>query len=286
MFPPIPESTIRAARLSYGKGNVYLRLGDQINKLISKFDPDLLMIQLDAYMGTLLAALTIIQYVEGLTDTELSESLHRRIDLRYALHLPNPGPRLEPFVLCSFRQKVLKNDQYCLLLEEMFKVLHPILGANELNKDLNICRMIKSICMNMIQASVMDAMFHAIEALSASHFTWLSQVAASHWYERYSQSLLLLDSSLSIRQKEYSVDDLRADIEYLLQAADQSNSQKINEVPEIKLLRERLDQLLHYKPENQCAYCFKNSFERRLALNSIDKNSTQAQQRSALKKTS
>lgn len=277
MFPPIPQSTIRAARVSYGKGNVYLRLGDQVNKLISKFDPNLLAIHSDGYEGTLLAAITIVQFVEGLTDIELSESLSSRIDLRYALHLPYPGPRLDPFVLCSFRQKVLKNRQCCLLQEEMFKVLCPVLGANEPNKDLNICKVINSICMNTIRASVVEAMFHAIEALSANHFTWLSRVAAPHWYERYSPSLSLLDSSLSIRQKEYSTDDLRLDIEYLLQAADRSNSQKINEVPEIKILRDRLDQLLHYRPENQCAYCFNNSFERRLALNSANKNSSQAQ---------
>src|SRR5690349_13620404 len=273
MFPPIPQSTIRAARLSYGKGNVYLRMGDQVNKLISKLDPNLLAIHSDGYEGTLLAAITIVQYVEGLTDTELSESLSSRIDLRYALHLPHPGPRLDPFVLCAFRQKVQKDHRCCLLQEEMFKVLYPVVGANEPNQDLNICKVINSICMNTIRASVADAMFHAIEALSANHFTWLSRVVAPHWYERYSPSLLLLDSSLSIRQKEYSTDDLRLDIEYLLGAADQSSSQKINEVPEIKILREKLDELLHYEPENQCAYCFNNFFERRAVLNSAHKNS-------------
>jgi transposase-like protein DUF772 len=277
MFPPIPQSTIRAARVSYGKGNIYLRLGDQVNELISKLDSNLLAIHSDGYEGTFLAAITIVQYVEGLTDTELSESLSSRIDLRYALHLPHPGPRLDPFVLCSFRQKVLKDHRCCLLQEEMFNALYPVLGANQLNQDLKVCRVINSICMNTIRASVVEAMFHAIEALSANHFTWLSRVAAPHWYERYSPSLLMLDSSLSIRQKECSTDDLRLDIEYLLQAADQSNLEKINDVPEIKILRERLDQLLHYEPENQCAYCFNNSFERRAVLNSAHKNPSQAQ---------
>ena len=276
MFPPIPKNTIRAARISYGKGNVYLRLGDQVNKLISKLDADLLAIYSDGYEGTLLAAITIIQYVEGLTDTEFSESLSSRIDLRYALHLPHPGPRLDPFILCSFRQRVLKEHGCCLLQEEMFKILYPLLGANEAQQDSNSCNAIKAICMNTIRALVVEAMFHAIEALSANHFTWLSKVAAPHWYERYSPSLLLLNSSLSIRQKEFSTDDLRLDIEYLLQAADQSTSQKINEVSEIKILKERLDQLLHYRPENQCAYCFNNSFERRVAINSINKNLSQA----------
>jgi hypothetical protein len=276
MFPPIPENTIRTARFSYGKGNLYLRLGDQINGQLSKLDSDLLAIQLDGYSGTFLAALTIIQYVEGLTDEELTESLHRRIDLRYALHLPNPGPRIDPLLLCSFRQHVLKNNSYRLLLEEVFNIVYPILGANDLHRDLMICIVIKSICKNTARASLVEAMFHAIEALSANHFNWLRQIALPHWYERYSHSLLIFNSNLSIRQKEYTIDDLRVDIDYLLQAVDQSNSQVIKEIPEIKILRHMWGQLLHYRPEDQCAYCFNNSFERRTTFHSTNENSDQA----------
>ncbi|HEX9388891.1 MAG TPA: transposase [Anaerolineales bacterium] len=276
MLPPIPENTIRAARASYGKGHVYLRLGDRVNDLLSSINSDLLAIQSDGYFGTLLAALTIVQYVEGLTDTELTESLHGRLDLRYALHLPSPGPRFDPFTLCAFRQKVLKDQKYHLLFEEIFKVLYPELGADELRSNPAVCTVINSICVNTMRGFVVEAMFHAIEALSANHFNWLRQVALPHWYERYSHSLLVLDSGLSIRQKEYTIDDLRIDIQYLLQAVDQSNSQKINEIPEVKTLRHVWSKLLHYKPEDQCAYCFNNSFERRSTFHSTNENSSQA----------
>jgi transposase len=276
MFPSIPENTIRAARVSFGRGNIYLRLGDQLNGLITKIDADLLTIQFDGYMGTLLAALTLIQYVEGLTDNELSVALHGRVDLRYALHLPTPGPRLDASLLCGFRQRVLKDDRARSLLEQTFKVLYPEVKADELNADPGICLVIQTICTNTIRAAVVESMFHAIEALSANHFTWLRKVALPHWYERYSHSLLMLDSGLSIRQKEFTLEDVRADIEYLIQAADQSNSQMINEVPEVKTLRSVWNQLINEKPEDHCAYCFSNSFERRLMFGSTDKNSAQA----------
>jgi len=275
MFPSIPENTIRTARASYGRGNIYLRLGDQINGLITKIDADLLTIQFDGYMGTLLAALTLIQYVEGLTDNELSGALHGRVDLRYALHLPTPGPRLDPSLLCGFRQRVLKNDRARSVLEQTFKVLYPEVRADELNTDPCICLVIQTICTNTIRAAVVESMFHAIEALSANHFTWLRKVALPHWYERYSHSLLMLDSGLSIRQKEFTMEDVRIDIEYLIQAADQSKSPMINEVPEIKKLRCIWDQLINEKPEDQCAYCFSNSFERRLMFSPTNTNSAQ-----------
>jgi len=275
MFPSIPENTIRSARASFGKGNIYLRLGDQLNELISRIDSDLLTIQLDGYMGTLLAGLTLIQYVEGLTDTELSVALHGRVDLRYALHLPTPGPWLDPPLLCGFRQRVLKNDRARSLLEQTFKVLYPEVRADELNPDPGICLVIQTICTNTIRAAVVESMFHAIEALSANHFTWLRKVALPHWYERYSHSLLMLDSGLSIRQKEFTLEDVRLDIQYLIQAADQSNSPTINEVPEVKNLRQIWNQLQNEKPGDKCAYCFSNSFERRLMFRSPNKNSVQ-----------
>lgn len=276
MFPPIPENTIRTARTSYGRGNIYIRLGDQLNALISKIDPALLTFQSDGYAGTFLAALTLVQFVEGLTDSELAESLPGRVDLRYALHLPTPGPRFSPFTLCAFRQRVIKNRQYHLLLEEIFEILYPELVPEGHEDDSDICMVVKSICVNTIRACVVEAMFHAIEALSANHFTWLRQVALPHWYERYSPSLLMFNSGLSIKQKDYSPDDLRMDIDFLLQSADQSNSQKINEIPEIKTLRDMWVQLLHFKPEDQCSYCFNNRYERRSTFHSTNESSTQA----------
>ena len=272
MLPPIPENTIRAALASYGKGNIYLRLGDQINQLISRLDSELLTLRPGGYTGTLLAAITLIQHVEHLTDQELTKSLPRRVDLRYALHLPTPGPRFDPSTLCAFRQKVLGKQKYHLLVEETFKVLHPMLQPQDVANHLDIYAVVKSICLNTIRMSVVEAVFHAMEALSANHFTWLRQIALPHWYERYSPSLLMLDAGLSIKQKEYTPDDLRIDIEYLLNAAGQANNQKINDLPEIKALRRMWEELLHIKAEDRCTYCFKNRFERRSVSNSTNKN--------------
>jgi transposase len=273
MFPSIPENTIRAARASFGKGNIYLRLGDQLNGLISKIDADLLTIQFDGSRGMLLAALTLIQYVEGLTDNELSLALHGRVDLRYALHLPTPGPRLDPSLLCGFRQKVLKDERARSLLEQTFQVLYPEVRADELNADPGICLVIQAICTNTTRAAVVESMFYTIESLSANHFAWLRKVALPHWYERYSHSLLMLDSGLSIRQKEFTLEDVRVDIQYLIQAADQSNSQTINDVPEVKNLRHIWNLLQNENPGDKCAYCFSNSFERRLLFRTTNKNS-------------
>src|ERR1051325_9612321 len=94
LFPSIPTSTIRAARALYGRGNLYLRLGDRLNQLISKLDQGLFSEQLGSNKTAMLAVLTIVQYVEILTDVEMAEAIQLRMVLRYALHLATPSPRL------------------------------------------------------------------------------------------------------------------------------------------------------------------------------------------------
>jgi len=236
----------------------------------------LLTLGLEGYPCSLLAALCIVQYVEGLTDSELTQTLPGRVDLRYALHLPTPGPRFDPFMLCAFRQQVLKDSRYHQLLEEVFGILYPELRADATKNRPNICVVVKSICLNTMRASIVEAMFHAIEALSATEFNWLRGVALPHWYERYSHSSWMLHSGLSVRQKELTLDDLRADIQYLLGAADQSGVEKINDIPEIKTLRRMWDQLLQHKAGDQCTYCFNNRFERRTLFNPTNHNSASA----------
>jgi hypothetical protein len=267
VFPSIPQNTIRAARAIYGKGNLYLQLGDHLNTLVSNLDPEFLAMKLDGNPATFLAVLTIIQYVEELTDPELAKLIQRRIDLRYALHLPIPGPGFDPISLCTFRHKVLTDPRYQSLFEEMFKTLYPEIRSDSLNKSPDTSHVIKAICAITIRASIVKAMFGCIEALSANYFHWLRQIALPHWYERYSRSWVTAGSGISIPQKELTMDDLTADIQHLLQEASQSHSREINEIQEIQVLRRLYDQMPQYKSDIRCTYCLNNHVERRPIFN-------------------
>ena len=267
MFPSIPQNTIRAARAIYGKGNPYLQLGDHLNTLVSNLDPEFLAMKLDGNPATFLAVLSIVQCVEELTDLELAQSVQHRIDLRYALHLPIPGPGFDPISLCTFRQKVLTDQRYQRLFEEMLKNLYPEIGSTKLSTGPDTTCVVKTICANTMRASVIKAMFRCIEALSANHFHWLRQIALPHWYERYNQSWVTAGSGISIRQKELTMDDLTGDIQHLLQEARRSPAQEINEMQEIQVLRYIYDQMAFYKSDINCNYCLNNHIERRPMFN-------------------
>jgi transposase-like protein DUF772 len=277
VFPSIPQNTVRAARAIYGKGNLYLQLGDRLNTLVSDLNPEYLAMQLDDNPATFLSVLTILQYVEELTDPDLARSIERRIDLRYALHLPIPGPRFDPFTLCTFRCKVLTAPHYQSLFEEMFRNLYPEMGSNKLSTNPDPTCVVKTICANTIRASIIKAMFRCLEALSANYFHWLRQVALPHWYERYNRSCVAAGTGSLAQQKELTLDDLSGDIQHLLQEASQARSQEINQIQEIRDLRQIWGQMSQYKSDIQCNFCLNNHMERRPIFGQTDHPNTPAQ---------
>ncbi len=255
LFPSIPVSTIRAARALYGRGNLYLRLGDRLNHLISKLDRGLFSEQLSNNTTAMLALLTVIQYVEKLTDVEMAEAIQLRMDLRYALHLATPSPRFDPYSLCDFRQKILMDAQCRCLFEQIFKAVYPEITPTAMKEKPNIDDVLNSICENDIRASLIEAMLHSMEALSASHFNWLRQIALPHWYQRYNPSTAVSRSDHFVRKQELTREDIQRDIQHLLYQIHESNTPNIMELREIKNLNRIWAQLTTSKSVKDCNHC-------------------------------
>jgi transposase-like protein DUF772 len=256
-FPLIPVSTARAARALYGRGNLYIRLGDRLNYLATRFSPEIRLMHGHDEKSTLLGLLTVIQYVEKLTDVELAEAIQRRMDLRYAVHLATPSVALSPWSLCEFRSKILTAPDYHKLFEEMFGLIYAEITSTVTYEKPQIDEVLRSICENEIRASLNEAMLRSMEALSANYFNWLRQVALPHWYQRYNRSLLLLSSGPSLRKQEPTRDDLQRDLQHLLCAIRSSNSREIMEMQETKDLQFIWEQLTDATSMNDCDHCVK-----------------------------
>ena len=257
LFPSIPVSTFRAARALYGSGNLYLRLGDQLNHLVSKFHPGIVASHLREEKAALFTLLTIIQYVEKLTDSELADAIQRRMDLRYALHLATPNHRLDPHSFCDFRRKVFTDHQYRAFFKEMLRHVYPEITPTAATGEPDDADMLDSICENEIRSSLMEAMLTAMETLSANHFTWLRGIALPHWYQRYNRSLIVNGLEGSTRKPEPTQDEIQADIQYLFHEIRESNSSDIMDMYEIKRLMfiwMQLTASVSMKNCNQCVH--------------------------------
>lgn len=255
LFPLIPASTVRAARALYGRGNLYLRLGDRLNQLASKFDRESFSAELYENKTALLAVLTSIQYVEKMTDSEIAEAIQRRMDLRYALHLPTPSPHLDPDSLCSFRSRIMTDPQCRCLFQEVFKTIYPEITSTVMKEEPDLEYVLQSICENDVRATLVEAMLQSMEALSSTHFDWLRQIALPHWYQRYDRSLAIIASENAVQKRELTREDILGDIQHLLFEIHALNLRDIIEMPETKLLNRIWEQLSDPASMKDCSSC-------------------------------
>ena len=123
-IPAIPEETVRIARAVLPKGNVWMRMREELGKLYEDEDfADLFPRRgQGAEAPWRLALVTIMQYGEGLTDRQEALAVRTRIDWKYVLSLELTDSGFDFSVLSEFRGRRLSHGAerrlFDLLLEQ------------------------------------------------------------------------------------------------------------------------------------------------------------------------
>src|SRR5258708_24615067 len=113
LFPqaigPIPEETARIARAANPKGTLAMWLRDGLGALYTDGEfadlyPERGQPALSAWR---LAVVTLLQYVEDVTDTQAAEAVRERLDWKYLLGLELTDPGFDGSVAGEFRQRLL-----------------------------------------------------------------------------------------------------------------------------------------------------------------------------------
>ena len=105
-IPDVPEETVRIARAAFPKGNLYLKMRDELGIFYKDADfVDLFPARgQPAYSPWRLALVTVMQFVEGLFDRQAAEAVRSRIDWKYALSLELEDSGFDFSILSEFRQ--------------------------------------------------------------------------------------------------------------------------------------------------------------------------------------
>ena len=128
MFPqaigPIPEETARIARAANPKGTLAMWLRDELGGMYTDEDfgdlyPERGQPALSPWR---LAVVTLLQYVEDLTDRQAAEAVRERIDWKYLLGLELSDPGFDASVLSEFRQRLIAQGAEERLLDKVLVV--------------------------------------------------------------------------------------------------------------------------------------------------------------------
>lgn len=185
---PVPEETARIARAAFRKGNLLMRIRDEIGVLYE----DQMFASLYDARGQLaiapwrLALVTVFQFLENLSDRQAAEAVRGRIDLKYALSLNLEDAGFDFSVLCEFRARLLTGGQDQNLLEGMLKHL----GERGLVKARGRQRTDSTHVLAAIRTLnhlelVGETMRAALNAVATSAPRWLIEHNRPDWTERY-----------------------------------------------------------------------------------------------------
>lgn len=184
----VPIETARIAALAFPGGTVATRLRDAFAELYC--DEDFAALYPRRGQPGLapwrLALVTVLQFLEHLSDREAAEAVRARIDWKYALGLELTDPGFHFSVLGEFRARLIAGDATHLLLDAMlerFKARGLVKARGRQRTDsTHVLGAARDLHLLELVTETLRA---TLDDLAAMVPDWLRGVARPDWYERY-----------------------------------------------------------------------------------------------------
>ncbi len=184
----IPEETALVAKKAFPKGNVYLTMRDQLGPVYTDAD----FASLFSWRGQpaeppgLLAMVTVMQFMEGVTDRQAAEAVRARIDWKYALGLSLTDPGFHYSVLSEFRGRLLEGEQEADLLERLLERLKEVgllkAGGQQRTDSTHVLAAVRDL--NRLEC-VGETLRQVLEDLAQVAPDWLLEQITPDWFDRY-----------------------------------------------------------------------------------------------------
>jgi transposase len=184
-FPSVPESTAAVARAAFRKGNRCVRLRDELGALYEDAD----FVALFPARGRRalppwrLALVTVLQFLEHLSDRQAAEAVRSRIDWKYALALDLADPGFDYSVLSEFRSRLVAGQQELLLLDRMLaRFTEGGLLKTRGRQRTDSTHVLAAVrAMNRLEL-VAETLRATLNAMAEAAPDWLRGVAPVAWY--------------------------------------------------------------------------------------------------------
>ena len=184
----VPEATAQLAQVVFPKGNIYMAMHDELEGFYEDDQfADLFGVRgHPAEAPWRMALLTVIQFVEDLSDSQAVEAVRSRIDVKYALELELEDTGFDASVLCKFRQCLVAGSAEQRLLDTMlerFKAQKLLKGRGKQRSDsTHVVAAIRNL--TRIEC-VGETLRHTLNTLAAVVPDWLRERVSPAWFDRY-----------------------------------------------------------------------------------------------------
>ena len=238
---PIPEETARIARAAFPRGNLYLRMRDEFGALFSDdaFAALFSSRGQPAFSPGRLALVTIMQYVEGLSDRQAADAVRSRIDWKYALSLELTNPGFDSTVLSEFRTRLVEGSAEQMLFDTLldhFRACDLLKGRKRQRTDST--HVIAAIRMLNRLECVGETMRKALNDLAIVAPEWLRAHAQPDWVDRYGTPISDFRLPTRPAERDALAQTIGVDGHALLATIDAPDAPAwLREIPTVRTLR-------------------------------------------------
>jgi transposase len=240
--PPVPEETIRVAHAAFPRGNVYMRMRDELGTIYN----DHLFAHLFPARGQpaeapwRLALTTVMQFAEGLSDRQAADAVRSRIDWKYALSLELTDAGFDHTVLSEFRTRLVTGQAVQLLLETLLSQLRArgLLKARGRQRTDSTHVLAAIRVLNRLEL-VGETLRHALNSLAVAAPDWLRAHVPPEWFDRYGTRVENYHLPNTTAAREALAATIGADGRRLLQAVEAATDLPwLQQVHAVKTLRQ------------------------------------------------
>ena len=185
----IPAQAVRVAKAAFPKGSTVIKLRDAFGTLYQDEDFALFFSNLGqpALAPWRLALVTVLQFLENLSDRQAADAVRGRLDWKYALGLELEDPGFDRSVLSEFRARLASERAEQVLLTKMLEHfreagLLKVKGYTRTDR----AHLLASVRQLHKLEMVGETMRTALNGLAAAAPGGLAERIKPEWAERYS----------------------------------------------------------------------------------------------------
>ena len=242
----IPAETVRVARAAFPKGTLAMLLRDALGELYQDEHFAALYPVEDqpAYAPWRLAVVTVLQYVENLTDRQAANAVRERIDWKYALGLELTDPGFDFSLLSAFRTRLVNEQAGNLLLDRLLEVCKQrgwLQARGKQSTDsTHVLGRVRSLSNLECVGETLRAVLDDLAILAPE---WLVKQISPDWFERYSQWVENYRLPKAESQRTALAQQIGADGLHLLQALERTDAPAgLKDETSVQLLRKVWEQ--------------------------------------------
>ena len=191
-FEAVPAETARVAQAAFPRGNIYMRLRDELGQLYAdeEFAGLFAIRGQPAEAPWRLVLVSIMQFLEGLSDRQAADAVRSRIDWKYALGLALDDPGFDASVLSEFRARLVAGQVEEQLLEKLltrFKAKGWLKARGRQRTDAtHVLAAVRKLSFLM---TVGETLRYTLNQLAEAAPDWLAAQLQPEWRERYGHRL-------------------------------------------------------------------------------------------------